>query len=140
MMDVSFVPHPLPPLDPAFDRVAEVLDPVLTALGFAAGQAGGSEGRGQVILCRGDMQPGDRCVPCNLPPVCGSDVGGGAVSGLTDRIRTQAGSAKVGVLFEDERYTWGELYSKAAQRAAFLEGRRWSEPRHLGVLLENVPE
>ncbi len=36
-------------------KVAEVLDPVLTPLGFAPGQAGASEGRGQVIFCRGDI-------------------------------------------------------------------------------------
>jgi hypothetical protein len=42
-----------PPLDPALDRVAITLDPILTPLGFAAGQAGASGGRGQVIFCRG---------------------------------------------------------------------------------------
>jgi hypothetical protein len=53
MTIVPFVPYPLPPLDPAFDRVAAVLDPILTTLGFAAGQAGASDARGQVIFCRG---------------------------------------------------------------------------------------
>lgn len=37
----------------AFDLVAAVLDPVLTPLGFAAGQGGTSDGSGQVIFCRG---------------------------------------------------------------------------------------
>ena len=59
---------------------------------------------------------------------------------LTDQIRAQAGSSKVGLLFEDERYTWGEVYARAAQRAAFLASLQLPEPRHLGVLLENVPE
>jgi hypothetical protein len=53
MTIVPFVSHPLPPHDPALDRVTAVLDPILTTLGFAAGQAGASGGRGQVIFCRG---------------------------------------------------------------------------------------
>ena len=53
MTIVPFVAHPVPPHDPALDRVSAVLDPILTTLGFAAGQAGASGGRGQVIFCRG---------------------------------------------------------------------------------------
>ena len=45
--------HPMPPVDPAFQRVVAALDPVLIPLGFAAGQAGASDGHGQVIFCRG---------------------------------------------------------------------------------------
>lgn len=59
MRIVPFAPYPLPPHDSAIDRVAEALDPVLAPLGFAAGQAGGSDGRGQVIFCRGDMSSSD---------------------------------------------------------------------------------
>jgi hypothetical protein len=55
MTIVPFAPHPLPPHDPALDRVAEVLDPVLAPLGFAPGQAGADGERGQVIFCRGDI-------------------------------------------------------------------------------------
>lgn len=50
---MPFASDPGVPLDPALDRVAAVLDPVLTPLGFAAGQAGMSDGHGQVIFCRG---------------------------------------------------------------------------------------
>jgi hypothetical protein len=50
---VPFAAHPVPPLDPALDRVTAVLDPILTPLGFAAGQTGASGGHGQVIFCRG---------------------------------------------------------------------------------------
>ncbi len=46
---MPFASHPVPPLD----RVAAVLDPILTPLGFAAGQTGATGGRGQVIFCRG---------------------------------------------------------------------------------------
>ncbi len=50
---VPFASHPVPPPDPALDRVAAVLDPILTPLGFAAGQTGTSDAHGQVIFCRG---------------------------------------------------------------------------------------
>jgi hypothetical protein len=50
---VPYVAHPVPPHDPALDRVTAVLDPILTTLGFAGGQAGVSGDRGQVIFCRG---------------------------------------------------------------------------------------
>ena len=56
---MSFVPYPLPAPDPALDRVAATLDPVLVPLGFAPGQVGGSEGCGQVIFCRGDVDSSD---------------------------------------------------------------------------------
>ncbi len=59
MMIMPFAPYPLPPHDSALDRVAEALDPVLAPFGFAAGQAGGAEGRGQVIFCRGDIGSSD---------------------------------------------------------------------------------
>jgi hypothetical protein len=52
---VPFASDPLPPLDPAVDSVATILDPVLTPLGFAPSQAGASGGQGQVIFCRGTM-------------------------------------------------------------------------------------
>jgi hypothetical protein len=56
---VPFASYPLPPLDPAIDLVATVLDPVLTPLGFAPGQAGASEAEGQVIFCRGSEGSAD---------------------------------------------------------------------------------
>jgi hypothetical protein len=52
---VAFTSYPVPPHDPAIDRVATVLDPVLTPLGFVPGQAGADGVRGQVIFCRGDV-------------------------------------------------------------------------------------
>lgn len=50
---MPFAAYPLPPPDPALDVVAQVLDPVLAPLGFAAGQIGSSDRRAQVIFCRG---------------------------------------------------------------------------------------
>ena len=52
-MRVPWAPFPTPPHDPALDRVAALLDPVLVPLGFARGQLGASETSGQVIFCRG---------------------------------------------------------------------------------------
>jgi len=56
---VPFASHPVPPLDAALDQVASVLDPILTPLGFAAGQTGASDGHGQVIFCRGFVHSTD---------------------------------------------------------------------------------
>jgi len=55
MRNVPFDPAPFPgpPPPAALDRVADVLDPILTPLNFAAGQAGASADQGQVIFCRG---------------------------------------------------------------------------------------
>lgn len=48
-----FSPYPYPPTPVEFERVATVLDPVLSPLGFAPGQAGGDQQGGQVVFCRG---------------------------------------------------------------------------------------
>ncbi|MFD0686765.1 AMP-binding protein [Actinomadura fibrosa] len=55
----------------------------------------------------------------------------------------RADDEHLGLLFEDERHTWAEVVAAARRRAALLpaacpapQGR----PRHVGVLLENVPE
>lgn len=53
MRIVQFAPYPVPPLDPELHRVPAALDPILTPLGFAAGQTGASDGHAQVIFCRG---------------------------------------------------------------------------------------
>ena len=56
---VPFARYPVPPLDPAPNSVATALDPVLTPLGFAPGQAGASDRHGQVIFCRGFLDSAD---------------------------------------------------------------------------------
>lgn len=52
-------PFPLAPNPSAIDEVAQILDPVLTPLGFAPGQGGASERDGQVIFCGGDVDSAD---------------------------------------------------------------------------------
>jgi fatty-acyl-CoA synthase len=45
------------------------------------------------------------------------------------------------ILFEDERYTWGDLLDAVATRAAFLEATlRPGDPPHVGILFDNIPE
>ncbi len=69
MRTVPFASHPVPQLDAAPDRVASVLDPILTPLGFAAGQTGASDGHGQVIFCRGLVDSSDGgCVDLEARP------------------------------------------------------------------------
>jgi hypothetical protein len=43
----------------ALDMVTSTVDPVLVPLGFAPGQAGATQGKGQVIFCRGDIDSED---------------------------------------------------------------------------------
>ena len=60
---MPFAGYPLPPLDPAIESVAGVLDPALTPLGFAPGQAGASGERAEVIFCRGlEHSTDDACI------------------------------------------------------------------------------
>lgn len=58
-------------------------------------------------------------------------------------VRARHGDPKVGLRFEDRQWTWGEVIQESADRAAALiatvpapAGRQ----RHIGVLLENVPD
>src|SRR6187431_3108900 len=63
MEAVPFAPYPVPPHDPAIDAVAEVLDPVLVPLGFAAGQTCASGDQASVTFCRGlEYSTDDACV------------------------------------------------------------------------------
>jgi hypothetical protein len=51
---MPWAPHPFcEPIPTEVERIAEVLDPVVTPFGFAPGQAGVADGSGQVIFCRG---------------------------------------------------------------------------------------
>ncbi|MBO2459563.1 AMP-binding protein [Actinomadura violacea] len=62
---------------------------------------------------------------------------------FADLLLARAGDGHPGIRFEDETYTWAQAVAAARTRAALLPdacpappGR----PRHVGVLLENVPE
>ncbi|HUP99701.1 MAG TPA: long-chain-fatty-acid--CoA ligase [Aeromicrobium sp.] len=60
---------------------------------------------------------------------------------VRDLLAAQAGSARPGLRFEDDQWTWGEVVGESATRAAVLDALLDAErPPHVGVLLENVPE
>jgi steroid-22-oyl-CoA synthetase len=53
----------------------------------------------------------------------------------------RAGDDATGLLFEDRRWSWGEVVAEAAVRAAVLEELRPAEgPWHVGVAADNEPE
>lgn len=62
------------------------------------------------------------------------------MSTLTDLLRKRATSSEVGLLFEQQRYTWHEVVEAATARARYLVGQRLPGPAHVGVLLPNVPD
>jgi hypothetical protein len=59
MTSVPPASYPVPPLGSELEQVAAVLDPILTSLGFAAGQPGASDDHGQVTFCRGFVDSTD---------------------------------------------------------------------------------
>ncbi len=58
-------------------------------------------------------------------------------------VRSRKGDDKIGLRFEDRQWTWDEVTQESADRAAALTATV-PEPaerrRHIGVLLENVPD
>lgn len=55
-------------------------------------------------------------------------------------VRSRAGDAHTGVVFEGDRWTWAEIVSEMEVRARWLDASMGDGPRHVGVLLENLPE
>ena len=55
-------------------------------------------------------------------------------------VRGRAGDPNLGLQFEGRRWTWAEVETEMEVRAAFLEELAARPPRHVGVLLDNVPE
>lgn len=57
-------------------------------------------------------------------------------------VRARADDHRPGLLFEGQSWTWAEHTAQAAARAAWYD--RWraqrTDPPHIGVLLENIPE
>lgn len=51
-----------------------------------------------------------------------------------DLVLSRAGEDRPGLWFEDRSWTWREVVEEAGARAA------WTGQRHIGVLLDNVPE
>lgn len=59
---------------------------------------------------------------------------------VTELLLARANDPNTGLLFEDDRWTWGEYVQECADRAALLSSLRRPGPFHIGVLLDNVPE
>jgi fatty-acyl-CoA synthase len=59
-----------------------------------------------------------------------------SIAGL---LAVRAGDDRVGLLFEDRAWTWRQVVDESATRAAWLHASGLAG-RHIGVLLDNVPE
>jgi fatty-acyl-CoA synthase len=55
-----------------------------------------------------------------------------------DLVWARQGDDRVGLVFEGREYTWDYVFGQALARAAFMANL--PAPRHVGVLLDNVPE
>ena len=59
---------------------------------------------------------------------------------MRDLFLARAQDDSAAIYFEDERWTWREVYQASCTRAAAFLAMRRPGPFHVGVLLENVPE
>jgi fatty-acyl-CoA synthase len=59
---------------------------------------------------------------------------------MAELLLSRAGDDGVGLRFEDEQWSWGQVVEESRRRAALLEELRRPGPFHVGVLLDNVPE
>jgi fatty-acyl-CoA synthase len=59
---------------------------------------------------------------------------------LADHVLALADDDRVGLVFEDQEWTFREYAQACADRAAWLFTQRRDGPFHIGVLLDNVPE
>jgi fatty-acyl-CoA synthase len=62
------------------------------------------------------------------------------VATIAELVRARAGDPSTGLLFEGHRWSYAEYLGACADRAALWSGLRVAGPRHIGVLLDNVPE
>ncbi len=59
---------------------------------------------------------------------------------FAELVLRRADDDHVGLIFEDQQWSWREVVAEARIRASLLGNLRQPGPFHLGVLLENVPE
>lgn len=62
------------------------------------------------------------------------------VRGFADLVVARAADDAVGLMFEDQSWTWREVVDEARRRAALAARLRRPGPWHIGLLLENTPE
>ncbi len=58
---------------------------------------------------------------------------------IAELFAIRAGDDRAGIIFEDRVWTWGEVADESAARASVLRATGLAG-RHLGILLDNVPE
>ncbi|MGA8724321.1 MAG: AMP-binding protein [Acidimicrobiales bacterium] len=58
---------------------------------------------------------------------------------IAELFAIRAGDDRAGIIFEDRVWTWGEVVDESAARASVLRATGLAG-RHLGILLDNVPE
>jgi fatty-acyl-CoA synthase len=58
---------------------------------------------------------------------------------VAELLRRRVGDEHVGLLFEDQRWTWAQCLQEMARRANWLQSQA-DAPGNIGVLLENTPE
>lgn len=64
-----------------------------------------------------------------------------SIPGLAGLLRQRIGDDHPGYLFEDRQWTWDEVVRESADRGAVLQAiLDWSQPAHVGLLLDNSPE
>ncbi|HEY6786776.1 MAG TPA: AMP-binding protein [Trebonia sp.] len=61
-------------------------------------------------------------------------------AGIAELLLRRSDDDRPGLLFESESWSWREVVSATAVRAAIAQGLRRPSPFHVGLLLENVPE
>ena len=59
---------------------------------------------------------------------------------MAELLRARVGDPHVGLMADDETWTWDDVVAAAATRAAVLAERRGPGPFHVATLLDNVPE
>ena len=68
-----------------------------------------------------------------------------AALSIASLLRERIGDEHPGYAFESQQWSWGDVVRESAVRAAVLDAllgvpAEQDAPRHVGVLLENVPE
>jgi fatty-acyl-CoA synthase len=59
---------------------------------------------------------------------------------IAELVVERAADERIGLYFEDQSWSWGEVVRECAARAALLDDLRSDGPFHVGVLLDNVPD
>ncbi|MEV0251062.1 AMP-binding protein [Nocardia sp. NPDC050712] len=59
---------------------------------------------------------------------------------IASLLRARIGDPHPGLRTREQEWSWDEVVTESYRRGALATRLRWSGPRHIGVLLDNVPE